>query len=179
MDFCIDYRRNYEFDQKSFRIIKGYIMGLHKSGRWILETSQGPKSIRINENLSPNKNRSPCYGNGALKLDNKFCFWLYLPNLDHWIIEISTKEHTRGILKCPKKHLKDVLFTWCHMHYFFKCPKFEYFDFRFISRFKTSQVFFLRNAPFFCCKKFWNGPFFLSYFGNGKNGAFQKFFVLV
>ena len=36
---------------------------------------------------------------------------------------------TRGIMKCPIKHVKDV---------FLKCPKFEQFYFRFISHFKTT-----------------------------------------
>ena len=91
--------------------------------------------------------------------------------------EVSWNAPKRGIMKCPKKHVKDVFFTWGHMHFILKCPKFEQFHFRFISRFKTSHVLFFRNAPFFYTKKFWNAPFFPFSKWDRKNGAFQNFLL--
>ena len=55
---------------------------------------------------------------------------------------IGRDGNTRGTMKCPKKYVKDVFFTWGHMHFILKCPKIEDFHFRFISRFQTSHVFF-------------------------------------
>ena len=81
---------------------------------------------------------------------------------------------TRGTMKCPKKYVKDVFFTWGHMHFILKCPKIEDFHFRFISRFQTSHVFFLWNAPIFYVRIFWNAPFFPFSESDGKNGAFQE-----
>ena len=72
-------------------------------------------------------------------------------------------------------YILNVFFTWGHMHFILKCPKFEQFHFRFISRLKTSHVSFFLNAPFFCSKKIRNAPLFLSYFGNGKMGHFNNF----
>ena len=72
-------------------------------------------------------------------------------------------------------YILNVFFTWGHMHFILKCPKFEQFHFRFISRLKTSHVSFFLNAPFFCSKKIRNAPLFLSYFGNGKMGHFKIF----
>ena len=42
---------------------------------------------------------------------------------------------TRGNMKCPKKHVKDVYLTCDHMHIFLKCPKIEDFHFRLIFSF--------------------------------------------
>ena len=81
---------------------------------------------------------------------------------------------TRGTMKCPKKYVKEGFFTWGHMHFILKCPKIEHFQFRFISRFKTSHVFFLWNAPIFYVQIFWNAPFFPFAEWDRKNGTFQK-----
>ena len=87
--------------------------------------------------------------------------------------------NTRGTMKCPKKYVKDAFFTWGHMHFILKCPKIEHFHFRFISRFKTSHVFFLWNAPIFYVGIFWNAPFFLSHSANGwENGWIHPFSFL-
>ena len=41
---------------------------------------------------------------------------------------------------------------------------------------KLVTCLFFRNVQFFCCKKIWNAPFFLSHFGNGKKLGISKFF---
>ena len=71
--------------------------------------------------------------------------------------------HTRGIMKCPKKYVKENFVMWWHFLIFLKCPKIEEFHFRFIFCFKIDHVLIFWNAPFF--------PFSES---DRKNGAFQK-----
>ena len=57
-------------------------------------------------------------------------------------------------MKCPKKHAKDIFFTWWHMHIF--CPIFEHFQF----------------LPLFCSKSQ-----HVSIFRVYKNGAIQKIYT--
>ena len=78
--------------------------------------------------------------------------------------------YIRGNMKCPKKHVKDVFFTWGHMHIFLKCPKIEQFYFRLIFCFKIDHVLISWNALIFYVRIFWNAPFFLS---DSENGAFH------
>ena len=59
------------------------------------------------------------------------------------------KSYTRGTMKCPKNYVKDVFFTWDHMHFILKCLEIEHFHFRLIFHFQTSHVLFLWNAPIF------------------------------
>ena len=84
----------------------------------------------------------------------------------------------RGVpWNAPKSMWKMYFSREAIMHFILKCPKFEQFHFRFISRFKTSHVLFFRNAPFFYTKKFWNAPFFPFSKWDRKNGAFQNFLL--
>jgi len=54
----------------------------------------------------------------------------------------SEFKNTRGNMKCPKKHVKDVFYTSGHMHIYLKCPKIEDLHFLLIFHFQTSHVFF-------------------------------------
>ena len=56
---------------------------------------------------------------------------------------------TRGIMKCPKKHVKENFVMWWHFLNFLKSPKIEEFHFRFIFCFKIDHVLIFWNAPFF------------------------------
>ena len=36
-----------------------------------------------------------------------------------WILKmLQNFLNTAGVMKCPRKHLKDIFFTWWHMHFF-------------------------------------------------------------
>ena len=73
---------------------------------------------------------------------------------------ISYFYYTRGIMKCPKKHVKEDFIMWWHFLNFLKCPKIEEFHFRFIYSFKIDHVLIFWNAPLFYVRIFWNAPFF-------------------
>ena len=55
------------------------------------------------------------------------------------LIFLTGKTSTGGIMQCPKKHVKDKLFTWWHMHFFSKCPKIEEFHDPFLFPFSESE----------------------------------------
>ena len=78
-------------------------------------------------------------------------------------------------MKCPKKHVKDIFFTWFHMHKILRCLKIGEFHFRFLFSFKIDHVSIIWNAPFLNVRKLWNDPFFLLDSENGENGASQIF----
>ena len=81
---------------------------------------------------------------------------------------------TRGIMKCPKKHVKEDFVMWWQFLNFLKCPKIEEFHFRFIFSYKIDHVLIFWNAPLFHVRIFWNAPFFPFSESDRKNGAFQK-----
>ena len=50
--------------------------------------------------------------------------WLFVPSQGQPCTEVAqSNDHgnRRGNMKCPKKHVKDVFFTWGDMHIFLKC----------------------------------------------------------
>ena len=76
---------------------------------------------------------------------------------------------TGGIMKWPKKHVKDIFFTWWHMH-FFEMPHNRIISFSVPFLFKNWSRAFFRNSQLFYVR-FFEMPHF-SYFQNqiGKRG---------
>ena len=62
-------------------------------------------------------------------------------------------------MKCPKKHLKEDFVMWWHLHFYFKCPNIEGFQFRRFFCFKTGHMLLIRNSLLFMLEKFFNAPF--------------------
>ena len=72
-----------------------------------------------------------------------------------WRGSVTELHCTGGNLKCPKKHVKDIFFTWFVMHKILKCPKIEQFQFLSLFCSKSHHVSKLWNSPtfdsFLCC----------------------------
>ena len=85
----------------------------------------------------------------------RFRLWFYLSRsygfpLTGMVLQVNGAQIdiTGGIKKCPEKHVKDIFFTWWHMHLFLKYPKFEHFQFLSLFCSNSYQVLFFWNARF-------------------------------
>ena len=70
-----------------------------------------------------------------------------------WNLYISTYILRGGLLKCPKKHVKDVVCTWWHLLENLEMPHNRTYSFLVFSRIKIDLVVFPRNTPLFNVRK--------------------------